>query len=248
MRNHLDSNNTAYPTLVFFGHHRSASTWILNILTTLGQELGLRVERYHEISKNPNRKLDIVIDVNARWEHRERFDDYLGLHVIRDPRDIVVSAYFSHKYSHPSARWLEEQRQRLQQVSQNEGIRLSIEFREKQFQEMADWHYGGDDRIYETKYEIITRQTQHEFQQVMDFWGLFPHPIGERQVEQILNRHRFEKKTAGRERGQEDVHHHYRKGIAGDWVNYFNQENKDFFKEKWGSLLIKLGYEKDLDW
>lgn len=40
----------------------------------------------------------------------------------------------------------------------------------------------------------------------------------------------------------------FRSGKTGEWKKYFNDEHKRIFKEIAGELLIKLGYEKDLDW
>ena len=36
--------------------------------------------------------------------------------------------------------------------------------------------------------------------------------------------------------------------IAGDWKNHFTEEDRRVFKEEAGELLIRLGYEEDLDW
>jgi len=58
----------------------------------------------------------------------------------------------------------------------------------------------------------------------------------------------FEKLSRGRERGQEDPSSFYRKGVAGDWKNHFSKEDRRVFKEEAGELLIRLGYEDDLDW
>jgi len=41
---------------------------------------------------------------------------------------------------------------------------------------------------------------------------------------------------------------HLRKGIVGDWRNFFSDKHKEIFKEIAGETLIKLGYEKNLDW
>jgi hypothetical protein len=58
----------------------------------------------------------------------------------------------------------------------------------------------------------------------------------------------FERLSGGRARGEEDMDSHYRKGIAGDWRNYFTDPVKDAFKERWGQLLVATGYERDLNW
>jgi hypothetical protein len=40
----------------------------------------------------------------------------------------------------------------------------------------------------------------------------------------------------------------FRKGQIGGWENHFTPSHRDEFKRLAGSLLIDLGYEKDLDW
>ena len=59
--------------------------------------------------------------------------------------------------------------------------------------------------------------------------------------------HRFEKK-ARRRKGEEDPRSHYRKGQPGDWRNHFTEEHVAAFKEKFGDLVVRLGYEPDNDW
>jgi hypothetical protein len=38
------------------------------------------------------------------------------------------------------------------------------------------------------------------------------------------------------------------KGKTGNWRNMFTQHDQELFKEVAGKLLIKWGYEKDLNW
>jgi len=52
----------------------------------------------------------------------------------------------------------------------------------------------------------------------------------------------------GRRPGQEDIHAHQRKGIAGDWRNHFTTRVKEVFKQRYGHVLIATGYEPDLNW
>lgn len=64
----------------------------------------------------------------------------------------------------------------------------------------------------------------------------------------IIYRNRFSVKAGKRNVGNEDVRSHYRKGISGDWANHFNSEHKEYFKENYNHVLLKLGYEKKSDW
>lgn len=40
----------------------------------------------------------------------------------------------------------------------------------------------------------------------------------------------------------------FREGKTGEWTKYFTDEHKRVFKEVAGDLLIRLGYEEDLNW
>lgn len=40
----------------------------------------------------------------------------------------------------------------------------------------------------------------------------------------------------------------FRRGETGGWRDHFNAEHKEIFKEVAGDLLIRLGYERDVDW
>jgi hypothetical protein len=47
---------------------------------------------------------------------------------------------------------------------------------------------------------------------------------------------------------REELQKHNRKGIVGDWRNYFGQETCHWFKEEAGQALIEAGYAKDMEW
>ncbi|MEX1061039.1 MAG: hypothetical protein WED13_08455, partial [Methyloceanibacter sp.] len=59
---------------------------------------------------------------------------FRAVHVIRDPRDVVVSAYFSHLHSHPTSGWPEliDFRGKLTSLSTKEGLLAEFEF-------ITDW-------------------------------------------------------------------------------------------------------------
>ena len=77
---------------------------------------------------------------------------------------------------------------------------------------------------------------------------LTPDILDPQVLEEILYTRTFDWMANGREKGQEDIKHHYRKGIQGDWVKHFSRSNKDYFKEQYGQLLIDLGYEENFSW
>ena len=67
------------------------------------------------------------------------------------------------------------------------------------------------------------------------------------EVEYTVNRYSFQKIT-GRSPGIEDRTSIFRKGIKGDWRNYFTSQTAQVFDHYAGDLLIELGYESNRKW
>lgn len=265
----------------YFGHHRCATLWTAAIVRALSRELGVRVaqeDRYEKLPDGlgPN---DFLIHLNATQGIAELLagQPYKGFHVIRDPRDILVSSYFSDRYSHPVYRQEFEQfRDQLNHLEFDEGLRLELDRRTAEFEALANWDYHNPN-IYETRYEVLTIKPADEFGNILKFIGIPSYaagaaPFGDRArltinrglrrlelgglrvqgiprefLDKVIERQAFQK-LAGRTKGQEDQKSHYRKGVAGDWINYLQGANKDLFKQRWGQLLVDLGYEKDPNW
>jgi hypothetical protein len=152
---------------------------------------------------------------------------------------------------------------------------LELDFASRNFANIAGWRYE-DPNVYESRFEVLTNDPWTVYLAAFQFlglttprWGLptlasmtvaaamykfLTVPIRPRLclpqtlLRHILARHAFERRASGRARGQEDVRHHYRKGIAGDWRTHFTPRVTDEFKARYGELLIHLGYESSSDW
>jgi hypothetical protein len=97
----------------------------------------------------------------------------------------------------------------------------------------------------EVRYEDLLERPNEEVGRLARFLGA---DTSEKAVQQAVGSASFEKLSKGRERGQEDTASFYRKGVAGDWNNHFTERDRQIYKEEAGELLIRLGYERDLDW
>jgi len=112
------------PIAAYFSHHQCASDWTLRVLTQLSQAAGVRVFHTHWPARLPmgfaerepwrsriaeawefaaTGDFDLLIATNAEIDHVRTLSGrgFRGFHVLRDPRDIIVSGYFSHLASHP---------------------------------------------------------------------------------------------------------------------------------------------------
>lgn len=120
------------PLMAYFGHHKSGTRWIVKIIKSICSATQINYSNFHS-PKIFNGNLKTAIEqkqlnffsyTNADINYVQNLGNFQGFHVIRDPRDIVVSAYFSHLYSHSTEEWPElvEQRKRLESSSKKRRI------------------------------------------------------------------------------------------------------------------------------
>lgn len=178
------------PLRCFFGHHRSASTWIHGIVRAVCAEMGWTARIVngpqtfdHDLGAFLRKwPTDFLICTNAQDGFVSQLRDFVGFHVVRDPRDIVVSSYFAHRYSHPTEGWdeLVEHRERLGALSKDDGLMLEItECRREQFAQMAGWDYGRDG-VHEAKMEHLIRDPYRSFLEIFEFLGMLDGAPGTR--------------------------------------------------------------------
>jgi lipopolysaccharide transport system ATP-binding protein len=164
--------------------------------------------------------------------------------VIRDLRDTLVSLYFSLKVSHPLiSNNMEKSRGHIQDMPTEQGLLLLIRnVCERYAKQQQSW-LGGPDVIY--KYEDLLDRDVELFEEILiGHCGL---KLSRDRLRAVVIGNRFEA-HAGRQRGDEDQGSHKRKGIAGDWRNYFTDGVAKAFKDRFGEHLIATGYEKDNRW
>lgn len=169
------------PLYAFYGHHKCATMTMNAIIGAVCRRLGLTftvVFDEFQFGKNLNEYIgvegtDFLSYGNADIAFVRQLPDHRGFHIIRDPRDIVVSAYFSHLHSHSTAKWheLEDHRKKLKSLSLEEGLAEEIIFRRRSFEHMASWDYGQPN-IIEIRFEDFIRGNYDTLLQVFSFIGL----------------------------------------------------------------------------
>ena len=92
--------------LVFCGHHRAGSTWLAHVLFAVADRYGLTYQKCKQKELSPAAE---AFFQDHSLIDRAALPPYRGAHLIRDPRDIVVSGYFYHlwteeKWAHVSKR------------------------------------------------------------------------------------------------------------------------------------------------
>jgi len=261
--------------MAFLGHHKCATTFLGGITKAAARAAGLtpwwenlwsRLPLHYE--RDPaqaariayryrllaTRAYDVLCHVNADMAviaTLAQRGDFRAFHVIRDPRDIMVSGYFWHisdRSMTPKAAnlWDDDRRQRLRAAADQESaLLLEVDFCACYLDSIAEWDYTRPD-ILELRYEDMVADPTAFVARAFDFIGMPPLPDGG--LARLMQDFAFEKLSGGRALGEESRSEKYRKGLPGDWRNHFTPRITEAFKQRHGALLIHLGYEKDLDW
>ena len=174
-------------------------------------------------------------------------DNFRAFFVARDPRDLIISNYFSLKYSHdPYHPYILKMRKHLNSISQSDGITELIQsFTPGIYQTLNGWLTQKSENIRLIKFEDIFGVAQFKFfKELLNHCGI---GLNDDDISMLLKKYSF-KNISGRSQGIEDKKKHYRKGVHGDWKHYFNDKQKKIFKELSHDLLIIYGYEQNYDW
>jgi hypothetical protein len=171
-------------------------------------------------------------------------EKFRAFFVPRDPRDVVVSWYFSVKLSHKVMNRIGEVREKLQALPEEDGLQFAIDRIASRglYTALRTWQQGAgsDERLRIFRYEELTDENQFAtWKQLLAHCDIrMPDDV----LHEVLKDYAFSALTKGRERGAEDVKSHLRKGVQGDWKNHFTPAVENKFREVTGTLVEELGY------
>jgi hypothetical protein len=244
------------PLRAFFGHHKCGVSWISRIIDGVCATAGLTIAHHHyenlfdgDISAlRRAQPFDFWRYTNADVNFTRDLEVF-GFHVVRDPRDVIVSAYFSHLNSHAVDNWprLRHFRPYLRSLPKHDGINADMEFCAIFLSHMLSWDYCRPN-VLELRFEDLIADQSRQFDRIFRFLKIVPEQLDSDMLDQIVQLNSFQVLSGGREPGEQDVHHHYRRGTPGDWRSHFDESNVDYFKKLYNPLLLKLGYESREDW
>ena len=239
---------------VYFGYHRSGSSWISRLLEQASLELRLHFDVLHDASNVPDlgrwvaeRRCQVLAWTNTDGRRIGELGPFIGVHIVRDPRDVIVSAYFAHLLSHPTGGmpWLPPHREELARLDRREGLMAEIRCRSLQFEQLLAW--PGHDACAEHRFESLVGSPSTQVPRLMRALDLVgrSRPLRRRlsaeDAARIAHRHRFQLLAGGREPGTEDPRHHYRRGTPGDWRAHLDEDHLALMASTWPCLIERFG-------
>lgn len=149
------------------------------------------------------------------------------VHIVRDPRDCAVSAWFHNRRIEPA--WLEENFATIQDFARYYVERWATAVREG-----IAFGMRNPQRYLEFRYGDLLEESENVFRRMLDFLGV---PVEPSVVEAFCAAAAFERMSGGRSRGNDDCNSLFRKGVIGDWRNYLDAETNDHCLGVAGPLL-----------
>jgi hypothetical protein len=165
--------------------------------------------------------------------------------VYRDPRDMLVSHVFYAAEMHPGHGMHKYYTETLH--SMEERLNAAIEGVEEPGSELAPIlkKYNGYlgwlsiPEVLCLRFEDLILDRRAALNRLLDYLvgrGFTPHLPREQELD-VLEQAITPKKSGT-----------FRKGQPGNWREHFTAANVALFKAQTGDLLVRMGYEKDLDW
>ncbi len=236
-------------TVVHFTHYKAGSQWIHRILNRCCAERIVKPEVFgRHLTDCPIQAGRIYPTVYLPRTTIDRMTlpkNTRSFTVVRDPRDTMVSLYFSFKVSHPLDGSVDpELRRRLQGLSPEAGF-LEI-LQAPVMQEIMDIHLSWRaSEVPLLHYEDLIHRDVELLLPILTEHCLLN--IAPEVIRAAIEESRFEQ-VAGRRPGVSDLHSHFRQGLPGDWKRHFSTTVAETFHQKYGDRLIEWGYAMDSNW
>lgn len=230
--------------IVHSSHHKAGTVWFGDVLRHMSVVTAAPFERMARVARMAPLGVGFHLDPDSS-NRPQPTDTFRGSHMVRDPRDIVVSGYRYHLWS--SEKWLrlpdpklggKSYQERLNELPLEEGLAMEITRTRRLFHHMREWDYD-DDRILELRYEDVFGDDEKLWNDLMTHWGMQGQNL-ERGVE-IGVFHSFKNvKSRAAARGIEKKH--LATGTPLQWKEKFTPALTELIEAEAGDLITKLGY------
>ena len=175
----------------------------------------------------------------------EAFPETQAIVMLRDFRDVAVSLAFHRARSMGTWEGVFTDEDKTNLDSKYLQSHLESYLKHHDIEEYLKIAARKPDNVKLVKYEDLKERPEDILTEILGFLQVND---GKAVVAKCVKANTFEKLSGGGKPGESESQSFYRKGVVGDWRNYFSQENVDLFKRLAADTLIAAEYETSQDW
>lgn len=172
----------------------------------------------------------------------EKPANYRVVYVYRDPRDLVISDYYSTLKTHEPTPAVARLRDRLKGMSKAEGIAYLIKYNDK-FSVMRSWLELGtqDPHIMIVKFEDLTSSPFGNFRRILDHCGIAMSDDALRELLSDYTKEKMRSRDLARRVDKSESHYRFN---SSSYLLEFTEEHHRLFERITGDLVDVLGYPR----
>jgi hypothetical protein len=236
-------------------HHKTGSVWMGSVFRSIARAIGLP---FVSLGAAKGQTLAGLSPPAILFSDHSNFSEFSWLieepacrllHVIRDPRDVIISAMHYHRTSSES--WLHAPRSMFRGLTYQQTLnqlpddhaRYLFEMKRSSghvIRDMQNWDYAQANCL-ECKYEdLVVDSAMVIVGKILDHLGFAPSDL--ETCRQIF----WDNSLFGAlDKGPNG---HIRSGSGKQWPDVFDERLSRAFLERFPDVLTKLGYERDYSW
>lgn len=231
------------PVLWVGTHHKAMTTYFSAVLSLFGYGTRMPLEKIFLEQPSADTKLFLS---NHSLMDLEQLKPYRGVHVMRDPRDMIVSGYHYHKWTHETwARRPDEDgrsyQQKLREASTRTGLFMEIDHFIYFYREGLEAWDLDDPDILEVPYEdLMGKERDQLYHDIFEHFNL---PDDQTDIGVELMRLFEAKRRTGRTKDASSAkNQHIRSGRKEQWREELSPEHLEYLEVQLGPVLRKFGY------
>ena len=254
-------NENKHPSLIHFSVNKAATQYVKHILCRCASEQGMVPVGIHEYAWATDFPYLDSLSASEMQKYRHVFlpegylysvfggmiegisdlEKYLIVLMIRDPRDVLVSNYYSTAYSHrvpdkESSGYKEflEKREKTRQIDVDAYVLARSEKVYSVYQRYINLLLNNFPHTLVVKYEDMTGDFQTWLKKLLEYCKL---EISDELLHSLLTQAKQSRPK------KEDIQRHVRKGVPGDFKEKLRPETIDYLNSKFSPILKAFEYD-----
>lgn len=229
------------PVLFVSTHHKAMTTYFVDVMRLFAMCRGQRFQIVN--MQQPKAQTDIFVSGHSKMD-LPALAPYRGVHIMRDPRDMIISGYHYHKWT--TEEWAHRPddqgrsyQQKLLDASQDDGLYMDIDHFIFSYRDLLEnWNMDDPDML-ELKFEDLMGDGRAAlYDQIFRHFGCNSDDL----ALGIRLMTMFEaKKRAGKSTGAKS---HVRSAKSGQWKGMLTADHLAYIDTELGDVLDKFGYPR----